>query len=46
MLSREEVARLFAVTENLKHCTLLKTSLRVSETVHLKLTDIDGERMT
>jgi integrase/recombinase XerD len=49
-LSHEEGARLFAVTENLKHCTLLKTSyasgLRVSETAHLKLSDIDSERMT
>jgi integrase/recombinase XerD len=36
---------LFAVTDNLKHCTLLNTSyaagLRVSEVVHLKVSDSD-----
>ena len=50
ILSREEVVRLFEVTENLKHCTLLKTAyaagLRVSELVHLKVTDIDSDRKT
>ena len=50
ILSREEVSRLFVVTENVKHLTLLKTTyatgLRVSETVSLKVTDIDSDRMT
>jgi integrase/recombinase XerD len=50
ILSREEVSRLFTVTENIKHLTLLKTTyaagLRVSETVSLKVTDIDSDRMT
>ena len=50
ILSREEVQRLFDVTVNLKHCTMLKTAystgLRVSELVHVKLTDIDSDRMT
>ena len=50
ILSREEVARIFSATDNIKHCTLLKTTyaagLRVSETVHLKVADIDSERMT
>ena len=50
ILSREEVARIFRVTSNRKHRTLLKTAyaagLRVSETVHLRLGDIDSERMT
>jgi site-specific recombinase XerD len=50
ILSREEVLRLFEVTDNLKHRTLLKTAcaagLRVSELVHLKVSDIDSDRMT
>lgn len=50
ILSREEVQRLFELTANLKHCTVLKTAystgLRVSELVHVKLTDIDSDRMT
>lgn len=50
ILSREEVLRLFDGTDNLKHCTLLKTAyaagLRVSELVHLKVRNIDSERMT
>ena len=49
ILSRQEVSALFAVTTNLRHRTLLKTTysagLRVSETVHLKVTDIDSHRM-
>jgi len=49
ILSREEVARIFAATDNIKHCTLLKTTyaagLRVSETVSLKVSDIDSDRM-
>ncbi|MFQ5592394.1 MAG: tyrosine-type recombinase/integrase [Phycisphaerae bacterium] len=50
ILSREEVLRVFQVTTNLKHCTLLKTTyaagLRVSEVVHLKVSDIDSDRLT
>lgn len=50
ILSREEVARLFEVTPNIKHRTLLMTTysagLRVSEVVALRLTDIDSARMT
>lgn len=49
VLSAEEVGCLFAVTENLKHRALLMTAyaagLRVSELVHLQVTDIDGKRM-
>jgi len=50
ILSREEVVRLFALTENLKHRTLLETTyaagLRVSETVNLRVCDIDSDRMS
>ncbi|TPW20590.1 MAG: integrase family protein [Elusimicrobia bacterium] len=50
ILSRQELERLFATLTNLKHITLLKTmyatGLRVSEAVRLKVTDIDGDRMT
>lgn len=50
ILSAEELKRIFSVTTNLKHRTLLKTlyatGLRVSEAVQLKVTDIDGGRMT
>jgi site-specific recombinase XerD len=50
ILSAMEIKRLFAVTQNLKHCTLLKTiyaaGLRVGEAVRLKVTDIDSDRMT
>lgn len=49
ILSAQELKRLFAVTTNLKHRTLLKTvyaaGLRVSEAVGLKVTDIDSDRM-
>ena len=49
ILSRTEVRALFAVTTNLRHRTLLKTTysagLRVSETVKLRVTDIDSHRM-
>lgn len=49
ILSAKEVERLFAATKNLKHRTLLKTvyaaGLRVSESVHLKVRDIDSDRM-
>ena len=50
ILSRAEVARLIAAAATLRHQTLLKTTysagLRVSEVLHLKLTDIDSERMS
>jgi len=49
ILSREEVMRLLAAVESLKHRTLLTTTyaagLRISEATHLKLTDIDSQRM-
>jgi integrase/recombinase XerD len=49
ILSRQEVIELFSVTTNLRHRTLLKTTysagLRVSETIKLKVTDIDSRRM-
>jgi site-specific recombinase XerD len=48
ILSRQEVARLFESTANLKHRTLLMTTyaagLRVSEVVHLKVSDVHSER--
>lgn len=44
-----DVKKLFEVTENLKHNTMLKLSygmgLRVSEIVNLKITDIDSRSM-
>lgn len=50
ILAREEIARLFAATENPKHRAMLMTAygtgLRVSELCHLKLGDIDAARMT
>ncbi len=50
VLSREEVARLLAAVDNLKHQTALAvaygTGLRVSEVVSLKISDIDSQRMT
>jgi integrase/recombinase XerD len=49
ILSREEVARLFASVDNLKHRVLLMTiyaaGLRVSEAVRLRVGDIDSQRM-
>ena len=49
VLDREEVQKLFAVIRNLKHrCILMITysaGLRISETAHLKITDIDSKRM-
>jgi site-specific recombinase XerD len=49
ILSAEELVRLFAAAKNLKHRVLLQTAysagLRVSELVHLKITDIDSNRM-
>ncbi len=49
ILSTEEVELLLGALENHKHRTLLMTTyaagLRLSEVVHLKLTDIDSKRM-
>jgi site-specific recombinase XerD len=49
ILSREEIRNLFVAASTLHHRTLLKTTysagLRVSEVLHLKLTDIDSDRM-
>ena len=49
VLSPEEVSRLVAGVVNLKHQTLLMTAYaagpRVSELLHLRLTDIDSARM-
>ena len=50
VLSQEEVWRLLGAAKNPKHRVLLRTTysagLRVSEVVHLKVTDIDSDRMT
>lgn len=50
VLSREEVARLIAAAENLKHQTALAVAygagLRASEVIALKVGDIDSQRMT
>jgi site-specific recombinase XerD len=50
ILSREEVARLLAHTGLPRHRVLLMTAyaagLRVSEVVHLRVRDIDSDRMT
>jgi site-specific recombinase XerD len=49
ILSPEEVAALFKATGNLKHRALLMTmyagGLRASEVTHLRVSDIDRERM-
>ena len=49
ILSPEQLEKLFAVLRNLKHRVLLMTAysagLRVSELVHLKVTDIHSDRM-
>jgi len=49
VLSLNEVEAIFTVTQNLKHRAILMTiyssGLRVSEAVHLKVTDIDSSRM-
>ncbi len=49
VLSREEVQRLFAVVENLKHKALFMTAydagLRLSEILNLRVEDIDSQRM-
>jgi site-specific recombinase XerD len=50
VLSQEEVRRLLAVTTNLKHKALLMVAydsgLRLSELRHLRVDDIDSDRMT
>ena len=49
ILSREEVMRFLNSVYNLKHRTILMTvyaaGLRISEATHLKVTDIDSQRM-
>lgn len=48
-LSQQEVRRMLDVTENLKHCSILKllygAGLRVSEVIGLTLIDIDSANM-
>ena len=49
VLSREEVRRLLAVTTNLKHRAMFMVAydsgLRLSEVRHLRVEDIDSDRM-
>jgi len=49
VLSQDEVARFFAAVRNLKHRAILMTAyaggLRVSEVTHLRVCDIDSQRM-
>jgi integrase/recombinase XerD len=49
ILSREEVSRFLESISNLKHRTILMTvyagGLRISEAIHLKVSDIDSQRM-
>jgi len=49
ILSREEVMRLLECVESLKHRTILTTAyaagLRLSEATHLRITDLDSQRM-
>ena len=49
VLSMEEVLAVFAVTRNIKHRAVLMTmysgGLRVREATHLRVTDIDSDRM-
>lgn len=49
VLSREEVSKLLLSSRNIKHRTFLMTTysagLRMSETINLKITDIDSSRM-
>jgi len=50
ILAREEVVRLIDLTANPKHRAILMTAygagLRLNEICHLKVTDIDSDRMT
>ncbi len=49
ILSRREIIKLFKVTSDMKYRMIFKTiycgGLRVSEAAHLKIADIDSERM-
>ncbi|WP_144802483.1 tyrosine-type recombinase/integrase [Maribacter sp. MAR_2009_72] len=49
LLSKEQVAKVFNATDNLKHLVALKlcygAGLRVSEVVNIKLNDVDSARM-
>lgn len=49
ILSPEEVAHFLECVDSLKHRTILTTAyaagLRVSEVIHLKVTDVDSQRM-
>jgi len=49
ILSRDEVSRILSSCQNLRHRAMLMTTyaagLRVSETCHLKVSDIDSDRM-
>jgi integrase/recombinase XerD len=49
VLSGEEIRRLFGAVKNMKHRMVLMScysaGLRISEAVHLKVTDIDSQRM-
>jgi len=49
VLSRQEMQRLFAVVENIKHKALFMTAydagLRLSEILNLRIEDIDSQRM-
>lgn len=49
VLSHEEVEAILQCTQNLKHrallSTLYATGMRLSEATHLKISDVDGQRM-